>query len=213
MCRFIIIVFLSLTSMLVAAAGGPNTYAVVCIQVIAPARNHITGEVREFSTPCDVPEGWERLPLEYHEEKQAKPEKKEQSAQKEQPTPPAKPSTVIELPKKFSHLRGRILLEVQSRGQAWYVNPKTGSRYFLGRPHDAFTVMRKQGLGVSNADFARLVGVVPAGHQKLLSKIPRLAHVSRAIFSCRWSAKVRHTILTLPTKRGIISVAPQTPLR
>lgn len=33
----------------------------VCIQVITPARNLETGEVREFSTPCDVPEGWERV--------------------------------------------------------------------------------------------------------------------------------------------------------
>ena len=31
----------------------------VCIQVITPARNPQTGEVRDFPTPCDVPEGWE----------------------------------------------------------------------------------------------------------------------------------------------------------
>jgi hypothetical protein len=33
--------------------------AEVCIQVIASARNPATGEIREFPTPCDVPEGWE----------------------------------------------------------------------------------------------------------------------------------------------------------
>src|SRR3989344_1385716 len=32
-----------------------------CIQVITPARNAQTGEVRDFPTPCDVPEGWSRL--------------------------------------------------------------------------------------------------------------------------------------------------------
>ncbi|MBI4158361.1 MAG: hypothetical protein HY505_01970 [Candidatus Yanofskybacteria bacterium] len=32
-----------------------------CIQVITPARNPQTGEIREFPTPCDVPEGW--IPL------------------------------------------------------------------------------------------------------------------------------------------------------
>jgi len=32
-----------------------------CTQVIAPARNPQTGEVRDFPTPCDVPEGWESL--------------------------------------------------------------------------------------------------------------------------------------------------------
>ena|SRR3989344_3750704 len=30
----------------------------ICIQVITPARNPDTGEVREFPTPCDIPEGW-----------------------------------------------------------------------------------------------------------------------------------------------------------
>ena len=29
-----------------------------CIQVITPAQNPQTGEVREFPTPCDVPQGW-----------------------------------------------------------------------------------------------------------------------------------------------------------
>jgi hypothetical protein len=31
---------------------------VFCVQVIQPARNPKTGEVREFPTPCDVPDGW-----------------------------------------------------------------------------------------------------------------------------------------------------------
>lgn len=33
----------------------------VCIQVITPARNPDTGEVRDFPTPCDVPTGWEPI--------------------------------------------------------------------------------------------------------------------------------------------------------
>ncbi len=33
----------------------------ICIQVITPARNTQTGEIKEFPTPCDVPEGWEKL--------------------------------------------------------------------------------------------------------------------------------------------------------
>lgn len=31
----------------------------MCIQVITPARNTETGEIREFPTPCNVPTGWE----------------------------------------------------------------------------------------------------------------------------------------------------------
>jgi hypothetical protein len=33
----------------------------VCIQVITPARNPLTGECRVFPTPCDVPDGWVRV--------------------------------------------------------------------------------------------------------------------------------------------------------
>ncbi|MEK7613449.1 MAG: hypothetical protein AAB439_01060 [Patescibacteria group bacterium] len=39
------------------STGDKNT--VVCIQVITPARNLETGVIKEFPTPCDVPEGWE----------------------------------------------------------------------------------------------------------------------------------------------------------
>ena len=35
----------------------------VCIQVITPARNPATGEVREFPTSCDMPSGWLRTEL------------------------------------------------------------------------------------------------------------------------------------------------------
>ena len=35
------------------------TEPAVCIQVITPARNTLTGEIKEFPTPCDVPQGWE----------------------------------------------------------------------------------------------------------------------------------------------------------
>lgn len=34
---------------------------IVCIQVITKARNPQTGEVKEFPTPCDVPEGWKLI--------------------------------------------------------------------------------------------------------------------------------------------------------
>lgn len=33
----------------------------LCAQVITPALNPGTGEIREFPTPCDVPEGWEPI--------------------------------------------------------------------------------------------------------------------------------------------------------
>jgi len=51
-------------------------------------------------------------------------------------------------------LSGRILLQVQAQGQAWYVNPLNGLKYYLGTPGDAFSLMRKLALGVNNKTFA-----------------------------------------------------------
>jgi len=60
---------------------------------------------------------------------------------------------------KLSHrLRGRILLQIQGKGEAWYVNPSNEKRSYLGRPADAFNVMRKLGLGVKHDVVANLDG-------------------------------------------------------
>lgn len=53
-------------------------------------------------------------------------------------------------------LSGRILLEVESHGEAWYVYPGDLRRYFLGRPDDAFRIMSDLGLGITPADLARI---------------------------------------------------------
>ncbi len=46
----------------VADAILPDDDAVeICAQVITSAKNNETGEVRDFATPCDVPEGWTAL--------------------------------------------------------------------------------------------------------------------------------------------------------
>ena len=52
--------------------------------------------------------------------------------------------------------KGKIFLQVERNGEAWYVNPTDGKRYFLGRPTDAFQVMRNLGLGISNNNFDKL---------------------------------------------------------
>lgn len=49
-------------------------------------------------------------------------------------------------------LSGRILLQVESHGEAWYVNPADNHRYYLGTPDDAWDLMRELGLGITNAD-------------------------------------------------------------
>ena len=51
---------------------------------------------------------------------------------------------------------GKILLQVQSLGEAWYVNPDNDERYFLGTAAEALNVMRTLGLGISNADLDKV---------------------------------------------------------
>ncbi|MEK7159722.1 MAG: hypothetical protein AAB766_04460 [Patescibacteria group bacterium] len=45
---------------------------------------------------------------------------------------------------------GKILLDVEDLGKAYYIYPVNGKGYYLGKPADAFKVMRELGLGISN---------------------------------------------------------------
>lgn len=56
----------------------------------------------------------------------------------------------------ISRLKGRIVLQVQSLGQAWYINPVDGKRYYLGTPQRALAGMRYFGLGITNVDLSRI---------------------------------------------------------
>lgn len=56
-----------------------------------------------------------------------------------------------------NHQKGKIFLQAEENGEAWYVNPVDAMRYFLGRPADAFEIMRKLGLGITNADLEKIV--------------------------------------------------------
>jgi len=49
-------------------------------------------------------------------------------------------------------LSGKILLQVESNGEAWYINPDNQERYFMGRPSDAFVLMRSLGLGIAHQE-------------------------------------------------------------
>ncbi len=53
-------------------------------------------------------------------------------------------------------LSGYILLQVEKNGEAWYVYPGNNKRYYLGRPADAFKIMRELGLGIAEADFQKI---------------------------------------------------------
>lgn len=53
-CILVVVGYLSEQSS--ETPGVPND--VVCAQVITPALDPETGDIVEFPTPCDVPEGW-----------------------------------------------------------------------------------------------------------------------------------------------------------
>ena len=55
-----------------------------------------------------------------------------------------------------SRLSGYILLQVESKGEAWYVYPEEEQRYYLGRPEDAFAIMRELGLGIKNENLSQI---------------------------------------------------------
>jgi ribosomal protein L30/L7E len=49
---------------------------------------------------------------------------------------------------------GNILLQVENRGEGWYVNPDDKKKYYLGRPADAFSIMKQLGLGIRHNELA-----------------------------------------------------------
>lgn len=55
-----------------------------------------------------------------------------------------------------SKLKGRILLQVESKGEAWYVNPKDSKRYYMANGAEAYNIMRNLGVGVTNKDLDKI---------------------------------------------------------
>ena len=51
---------------------------------------------------------------------------------------------------------GRMLIQVQTNGEAWYVDPVSKKRYYLGRPAEAYAIMRAFGLGITNKDLNKI---------------------------------------------------------
>lgn len=60
-------------------------------------------------------------------------------------------------------LAGRILLQVESKGEAWYVDPVELTRTYLGRPNDCFNLMREKGLGISNDNLKLIPEAIDGG--------------------------------------------------
>lgn len=51
---------------------------------------------------------------------------------------------------------GKILLQVESHGEAWYVNPKTGKRHYMANGDEAYKIMRFLGTGITSKDLDKI---------------------------------------------------------
>ena len=67
-------------------------------------------------------------------------------------------------------LKGQILLQVESLGEAWYVNPDDSRRYYMHDGDAAYEIMRYLSLGITNAD----LDLIPTSS---LSSVPGEADV------------------------------------
>jgi len=57
-------------------------------------------------------------------------------------------------------LKGRILLQVEGDGQAWYVDPETEKKFYLNNGETAFAALNAFGLGITEEDLASIpVGI------------------------------------------------------
>jgi hypothetical protein len=54
------------------------------------------------------------------------------------------------------HVVGRILLDVEKNGEAYYIYPKDRKKYYLGRPADAYRIMRELGLGITDDNLSKI---------------------------------------------------------
>lgn len=53
-------------------------------------------------------------------------------------------------------LRGKILLQVQQHGEAWYVDPDKCRMVYMKDGEAAYAIMRKLSLGITNEDIAKI---------------------------------------------------------
>lgn len=71
-------------------------------------------------------------------------------------THPLREGRLVYSPVLVSRLLGKILLQVESRGEAWYVHPADGKRYYMKDGASAYQIMRFLSLGTSNRDLNKL---------------------------------------------------------
>lgn len=105
-------------------------------------------------------------------------------------------------------LAGKIVLQVEKNGEAWYINPLDLKKYYLGRPSDAFEIMRKLGLGISRENLAK---IHKPGYDESLNKYSRYYHQEINTVSGQFIIDVVEIDLSNPNLKIITQVADPYP--
>ncbi len=63
----------------------------------------------------------------------------------------------VNIDKNLSNrLKGKILLQIEEHGEAWYVNPKDSKKYYMADGNQAYNIMRFLGVGITNVNLDRI---------------------------------------------------------
>lgn len=101
-------------------------------------------------------------------------------------------------------LSGRILLQVEAHGEAWYINPADHKRYYLGNGETAYQVMRYISLGITSANLAA-IPVSASSPRPPMTGTSSYESTSIATSSGTFSAKIitlRRDAFTMVTDTG-----------
>lgn len=90
-------------------------------------------------------------------------------------------------------MSGRILIQVEENGEAWYVYPKNLKRYYLGRPADAFAIMRSLGLGITDNNLSQ----IPLGDINEANASNGISYVKATVKTSRGSFAVNMLVADL----------------
>lgn len=66
------------------------------------------------------------------------------------------PLVQVDANSNVNKLKGRILLQVESHGEAWYIHPTTGERYYMADGNAAYNIMRDLGVGITNKNLEKI---------------------------------------------------------
>jgi len=66
------------------------------------------------------------------------------------------PKTQQESSDLSNRLKGKILLQVEAHGEAYYVYPQDGKRYYMANGNEAYRIMRYLGVGITNNDLDKI---------------------------------------------------------